>query len=103
MFVMTRLSVRSRTAMHSSAILSIMACTRSASIASLIVVYCTCNYIRCQAVKPHAPAETIRALLEADAETRRSSHATVQSIRNIQSDLCGQAHLFPQTPVERRL
>src|SRR5437867_8693386 len=41
MFVMTRLSIRSRTAMHSSAILSIMACARSASIAfshpSLIV------------------------------------------------------------------
>src|SRR2546427_5069893 len=43
------------------------------------------------------------ALADADAELVGHAHAAVQSIRNIQSDLCGQAHLFPQTPVERRL
>src|SRR5207247_294916 len=56
MFVMTRLSVRSRTAMHSSAILSIMACARSASIAFSHRPSLYMQLYPRQALKRHAPA-----------------------------------------------
>src|SRR5437867_7619032 len=69
MFVMTRLSIRSRTAMHSSAILSIMACARSASIAFSHRPSLYMQLYPCQAVKRHAPA-LVQAGIGVDAAHR---------------------------------